>query len=841
MPAWDQADYLNGALHYWRMFGESDRFSPDWWQQFWVAAPKIPPLTYVFSLPFFALFGPGIQTATLVHALYSALLLSGVYGLGRQLFSDRVGLGAAALCVVLPGLYPLRLDYLLDYPVAAMVTFTFFLMTGWVRGRQWRSRLGSARRWLLAIATGLWFGLAMLTKQTALLFLLVPFLLVGLEALVRRRWGQLGQWLVAALVAWGVLRPWLTANWLLILTSSKRATVDSAVKEGDPSLLSPEAWLFYLQQIPAQMGWPILVGAIAGFFFLAIRSLLRVLADRTSSGRAATDRTSTDRAATDRPMGTPWPKKDHLLAGSLPWLVAFLLGAYLLNSLNPNKDARYIAPYLPVLSLFLAYGLSLWPRRLSWLPKGAIVLSCLALILNLFPIGGSLARTVAQTLSPSASGAGQHLAQTGFKPGRGWPHPEIIGKITELEPNFQTTIGVLPSTPGLNQHNVSLFGNLADFRVAGRQVGTQAAEIGRDVRSLSWFLTKTGDQGSVPAAQAQMVKAVETSPEFAAVGQWPLPDDSDVTLWQRRQPQFSLEAAPANTGPELRLLSVNLPAKAPPGQPLPVTYRWSGSLETLQNTVLALTWQKQLTRGWVHDHAPALGTLRRDFASDSRPLPSDIVILTERLAMLPDVLPDGAQGEYRLTATALDRTTGQAQILDIPATTLTLEAKAPAQPAPELDWLSQLRNWAKRLPAGPQDFAPSFEDIGRVNQYVPDQDYLNQAEIALRYRLTQAFDPAQKLEDAYALALTQVLQQKRLGAIAAFQSLTQLDPQNPYAHAYLAFVQLYGFQPRAAARSLEPAKHLAPDQPEIQILDAVAGLMSGNLFKAWEIFQRLKA
>ncbi|NJM56487.1 MAG: hypothetical protein HC857_02105, partial [Synechococcales cyanobacterium RU_4_20] len=69
-------------------------------------------------------------------------------------------------------------------------------------------------------------------------------------------------------------------------------------------------------------------------------------------------------------MSTPWPKKDRLLTGSLPWLVAFLLGAYLLNSLNPNKDARYIAPYLPVLSLFLAYGLSLWPRRLSWLPKG---------------------------------------------------------------------------------------------------------------------------------------------------------------------------------------------------------------------------------------------------------------------------------------------------------------------------------------------------------------------------------------------------------------------------------------------------------------------------------------
>ncbi len=802
MPAWDQADYLNGALGYWHMFQDGNRFTADWWQQFWVAAPKIPPLTYLFTLPFFAIFGPGIKTATLVHAIYTALLLSGVYGLGQKLFSARVGLWAAALCVLLPGLYPLRLEYLLDYPVAAMVTFTFFLMTGWARSQE------AGRSWARAIATGFCIGFSILTKQTALLFLLVPLLFVGMESLVRRRWGRFLQWITAGLAALLVIRPWVTANWLLILTSSKGATLDSAVKEGDPSLLSPEAWLFYLKQVLPQVGWPIFVGAIAGFLFLGIRALLRLRSKKSSAPETL-------------------PEHD-----SLPWLCAFVLGAYLLNSLNPNKDARYIVPYLPVLSLFFAYGLSLWPRKLKLVPLGAIALSILTLFLNLVPVGG-VGRAMAQTLSPG--GTGQHWLQYPAQPWAQdgvWPHRDIIETIIELEPNFQTTLGVLPSTPDVNQHNLSLFGNLADFQVAGRQVGTQSETVEQDVRSLSWFLTKSGDQGSIPEAQPTIVKAVSTSPDFETAGQWPLPDGTEATLWHRRQPVFTLEPAPANTAPDLQLLSVNLPAKVPPGQPVPVTYRWSGSLENLQNTVLALTWQKQLVRGWVHDHAPALGFLRP--ASDQ--LPGDVFILTERLAMLPQ----GDPGEYKLTATALDRATGKPQALEIPATTLTLDPSAPVMAAPELDWISQLRTWAKLMPAGPDVFGPAFEDIGRVNQYVASQDYLNQAEIALRHRLSRAFDEETQTEDAYMLALTEVLRQDVDDAIAALQSVTELDAENPFAHAYLAFVHLYGLQPRAAERALEPAKAKAPDQAEVQILDGVAGLMRGNLWKAWRTFQRLK-
>jgi cytochrome c-type biogenesis protein CcmH/NrfG len=96
------------------------------------------------------------------------------------------------------------------------------------------------------------------------------------------------------------------------------------------------------------------------------------------------------------------------------------------------------------------------------------------------------------------------------------------------------------------------------------------------------------------------------------------------------------------------------------------------------------------------------------------------------------------------------------------------------------------------------------------------------------------------LELAYALAFSRVLQQNVKSAIAALEKVTQLDSQNPYAYAYLAFVQLYGWHPKAAQTALKPALALNSNLPEIRILNGVAALMQGNLIQAWQDLQYLK-
>ena len=114
--------------------------------------------------------GTSADAATLVMLPISAILLLSVYGLGVALFNVRVGLWAAALCQVLPGLYRYRTEFLLDYPLTAAVTLSFCLLTLWTKKRN------SCQSWLLAAAWGLSFGLALMVKQTALFFLLLPIL-----------------------------------------------------------------------------------------------------------------------------------------------------------------------------------------------------------------------------------------------------------------------------------------------------------------------------------------------------------------------------------------------------------------------------------------------------------------------------------------------------------------------------------------------------------------------------------------------------------------------------------------------------------------------------------------
>ena len=201
--------------------------------------------------------------------------------------------------------------------------------------------------------------------------------------------------------------------------------------------------------------------------------------------------------------------------------------------------------------------------------------------------------------------------------------------------------------------------------------------------------------------------------------------------------------------------------------------------------------------------------------------------------MLPLAVPAGI---YTLEATYLNRKTGETYPISTPPVTLKIDPTAAVTPAPELDLLTQLRTLAATLPQGTKALDRVFAEVGRINQYDPIQDYLVQTQLAMEYRLQQE---AQNLDWAYTLALVNVLQQDAEGAIAAFERVIQLDAQNPYDYAYLAFVHLYNWNGADAQAALQPALTLKPNLPELQVLNGVAALMQGNLFKAWHELSRI--
>jgi 4-amino-4-deoxy-L-arabinose transferase-like glycosyltransferase len=840
IPAWDQADYLTGTLNYWRSLQNPQWWNQEWWQGFWLLSSKIPPLTYIVTAVVQNIFGIGPDQATLVMLLFSAILLSSVYGLGSVLFSESVGLWAAALCQVLPAFYRLRLEFLLDYPLTAVVTLSFFCLTVWrnlgtaeaQRTPRKRGEVSLSLLWIAAF--GLTLGLALLLKQTALFFLLTPIVWVGIRAALDRRWGRFVQLLGGLCLSVLVFGSWYRTNWLLILTSGKRATIDSAIAEGEAPLNTLQAWTYYWKQLPHQVSVLLLLVPI----FTLLLYWGRLGLENEDKGTREVKSQKFQFSTLD----------------SLKWLAVFFIGAYLLSSLNMNKDDRYVLPYLPVVSIFLAYGLtrfsSLWGQRVRW---GTISLAAILMLLNLFPVGGVVGGWVTQALSPNAQFYPYMKAEL--------PHQQIIAQIIQTQPYLRSTLGVLPSTAEINQHNLNYYGALQNFQVYGRQVGIRKKYVDQDGRSLEWFLTKTGEQGPVKESQAVMVNTVEQGGNFQLNKSWNLPDESVLKLYHQKTPTVEVKHT-SEQKPQARiaLSQVTVPEKAPPGLPLPLTYQWSGSWDELQHGLVLLTWHdsrqpalmKNLTpltplsykeRGesdsppvigeglgkgskslWIHDHGIAMGNLHPGAKK-----PEGTFQVIEKMAMLPpaDITP----GTYTLEAMYLNRLSGESYPIKVPKLTLQIESQASATQAPELDLVTQLETLGAQLTKGTEAVSQVFEEIGRINQYDPTQDYLVQARLTLEYRL-QHMTPNR--DWAYALALANVLQRRVDGAIASLKQVIELDRENPYAYAYLAFVQLYNWQPAAAQKSLEPSLAKNPNLPEFRGLSGIAALMQGNLVKAWK-------
>lgn len=870
VPAWDQADYLTGTLNYLQALQDPQWLNGEWWQSFWLLSSKIPPLIYIITAIVQNVFGTGFDQATLVNLLFNIILLGSVYGLGKILFAESVGLWAAALCQIIPALYRYRLEFLLDFPLTAAVTLCFFCLTAWYlatdnyltsknnsksesnHSKSNNSKYNNSKSitqnplptnqnplfW--AVAFGLSFGLALMVKQTTLIFLFVPLVWLGVGSLVCRRWGKLLQLITSLGLSALVFGPWYRTNWLLILTSGKRATVDSAIAEGDAPLNTLGAWTFYIQQLPYQLSLPLLlVPMVALLLYWGV--VIRIKNKNLKPNKSNSNKF--------------YPKL-HLK--ELKWLGIFLLGAYLFSSLNPNKDDRYVLPYLPILSILLAYGLtrirSIWGKPIRW---GTLGLGTILMLFNLFPIGGIPGNLLTQTLSAKV----QHYPYTGEK----FPHPWVIEQIIQTQPYIRSTLGVLPSTPVINQHNLNYYGALKNFQVYGRQVGSRKSFVEKDVRSLSWFLTKTDNQGSVPNAQTAIAQKVETGGDFQLNKTWKLPDNTTIKLFHQKIPPLEVQVV-SNTSPEAKVIltQVTVPASAPPGVPVPVTYQWSGNWLALQNGLVLLSWEnttpgnstsKDLTPTiqktaiqktanqstvWLHDRGIAMGRLQSNDVLLTKSK-SKLFKVTERLAMLPP--KNTVPGNYTLKATYLNRISGETYQIQVPEVTLEINPQATPTPAPELDLLTQLRELGATMPEGIKALEKVFDEVGRINQYDPIQDYLVQARKTLTYRLesTTQVKTLQYRDWAYTLALTNVLQRRVDDAIASLEKVIQLDPENPYAYAYLAFVQLYDWRGAAAEKSLEPSLTLAknPEVTEIKALSGVAALMQGNLIKAWQVLSKL--
>ncbi|MEL4898165.1 phospholipid carrier-dependent glycosyltransferase [Crocosphaera sp. Alani8] len=791
IPAWDQSNHLTKSLQYLYTLNHPEVFDGEWWRNFWMISTKYPPLTYIFGAFFQKVFGVGNDQALLSNLLYNGILIVSIYVIGKVLFSTEVGLWSAGLSLLFPRLYQTRLQFLIDTPLMTLTVACFCCLT------LWKIEPNRRKQWLWTMIFGLCWGLALLTKQSVMFFLFVPLFFLGITYLWGKKWERVLQLWFSFIVSSLLWFSWYRTNWIYLFSTVQNSNAIPATFEGDPPLNTLAAWTYYWQDLPKAIGWVLLLVPLVGI-------LLNLL------GRFPKDKNKID---------------NRKLIDSLKWLGLYFGGSYLICSAIFNKDTRYVMPYLPILGIFLSYGLIQWRGKWKSVRWVTIIVAILVMITNLFPIPKT--EQLSLFLSPGVSFR-PHLDEV-------IPVQDIIKTAKEITPYQIINLGVIANTDSINHNTINYYGQLDNFQVYGRELGNKERYLEQDSNSFDWFLRKTGDNGFARENQLKFAETLDNNPKFNLVNTWGMPDESLVKLYHRKQSVVQISPTTKATD-KIRLEEIILPQEASPNFPIPITYKWSGNWLDLQEGLVLLSWypkgSSKTSVSWIHDHGIGKGMLWEN--SDNK----QGFKVTETLAMLPgDNTPNG---DYTLKAIYINRNTNETYPIAVPDIGLTINNNLKRITAPELDLNTQLREISVNLSQGIPGLDPIFKKVGRFNQYDPTQDYLKQTEIALKYRLKHDYySQNHQLNWTYGLVLSEVLQEDAQEAIATLKRLIEISPNNPYHHAYLAFVYLYNWQPKAAEKALQPALEMEPNIEEFKALQGIATLMQGNFIKGWKILKTI--
>ena len=476
LPSWDQAEYLSSAIEHGRQLGV---LVPGQWEGFQALldlSPKIPPLSSIFSGSLMAIVGQNPDQAGWVLSFWHGVVLLTVASWGRCIGGRRLGLLAALFLAMAPGMAEHRVEFTLDIALTGTTTLALFLLYCWQRpGSQ-------GGQWPQAIVAATALAASVLTKQSALLVVALPAIWAGLQALREpKRSLQLVAGLGIALIA---IIPWLQHNWITTLGGTQRAVIASAAEEGDPGLLQLESWIWYPRLLPKQVGGLVLGGGLAGW-------LLQAMKRSNSGGIEKTE--------------------------GMGWLTGTAICVLIATSLSPNKDARYIAPLLPLLSILLARGWLVLLQAFGKRPWQRAI-GPILLLLTSFLSAIELIKT----------------QWSDIRHAPGSPAEDVIASLRQREGSDHVTVLMAASDRDLNEQTLSYLGNLDGGAIDVRRLGRSKGQSSLARQQAEWWILATGDQGTSRKSARQLSREVRQDPRFERVQTWSWSKGRDIELWKRK-------------------------------------------------------------------------------------------------------------------------------------------------------------------------------------------------------------------------------------------------------------------------------------------------------------------
>lgn len=295
-PEWDPS--LHGILSLLYFRGSDILLTSDYY----------PPFFHLTITPIYALFGDSFDVACCVNILFLAILLFSIYGTGKILFNREAGLISALFISFIPILINFQRDLFIDFALISMVSLSIFLLL----------KTQNFKNINYSILFGIASGFTILTKWTAILFLMAPIIWTLYQTIK----SEFSKAVKSNICGSSILFLLITYAWYIPNATIFRFIVTSqkhwGAVEGDPIIFSVSSLFYYIEAVNKQ--------AYLIFSILALISMLFLL------------------------LKTDKDKKILFIISLLiPYIVFFL---------TRNKDIRYTIPLLIFLALSVGFTIA---------------------------------------------------------------------------------------------------------------------------------------------------------------------------------------------------------------------------------------------------------------------------------------------------------------------------------------------------------------------------------------------------------------------------------------------------------------------------------------------------
>jgi hypothetical protein len=507
-PPWDQGLYLYMAFKYWNalMDGGLLALSQTWLFLIQSRGTLFP----LSTLGSFFVFGPSFEAAYLTNALYLGVMLASVFKTAELIGGWRAGFLGALICATTPALINYSRDYLLDFPMAAVITAAIYTL---LRSDLFR------RRWH-SLVFGVWSGLAILVKPMAAAYLFPLGVYAVLVASARAEGrGRLFPSLGLAAVGFAlVAAPWYSVNLVHALGNLMSAGFGASsvpYRDAGEAVFTWRNMSYYPRHV---LGYGLGLPYAILFLSLAIWRGTDTWRERKSINR-------------------DWRPR---LARPSSILVVWLLIMYVVLTLTPNKDReRYALALLPTIAVLSACWIrALFPVALrAVVTAGAVAIA----VFNYWALTFGVAALPREVQWKGVTLLSQeHNLKRWFPYQQRWPIHDALATLASQAPgppSAAAKIYVMPNHPMVNALTLMAHAEekryLFSFTIHGEKI------LDRDrIKSFEFVMAKTGeDQGPefVNVGHEEARRAFEeVKPSFTLLRRLPLPDGSYLELFKRQ-------------------------------------------------------------------------------------------------------------------------------------------------------------------------------------------------------------------------------------------------------------------------------------------------------------------